>query len=67
MTEQLHFGYKTSHILEYMYLSFQENVFSLKFIIIIIILMWAIFKVFIELVTTLLLFFSVLVFWSPGI
>ena len=58
MTEQLHFGYKTSHILEYMYLSFQENVFSLKFIIIIIIiLMWAIFKVFIELVTTLLLFF----------
>ena len=31
-TEQLHFhfGYKTSHILEYMYLSFQQNVFFFK-------------------------------------
>ena len=40
MTEQLHFhfGYKTLHILEYMYLSFQETAFSLKFIIIIILI-----------------------------
>ena len=46
-----------------MHLFFQENVFSLKSFFFFF-LMWAIFKVFIELVTTLLLFLSVLVFFG---